>query len=254
MSFDPQNDLERSLIQAVNDPAHRPQFYRDFLESTVFVIQHAPPPLEDRAAALERGTDIQILNVQHNGKTHIPVFSSLPRLSAVLSEEVAYLGVPVAPFLKLTKGMPLLLNPGSDYGKEFSEPEIAALMDGSMWEADEHQVVTAPRRVMIGEPANYPHELVEALSRLFSTMPSVKRAWLAQYFQPGYDEKPHSLIGVEHTGDWPAIVGPAGVVARNVIVPDPPVDFFSVTDATKSPEGIEDYFRDEIEPFYPPIV
>ena len=42
MAFDPINDLERSLVKAATDVAHRPQFYRDFVGADVFVIQNGP--------------------------------------------------------------------------------------------------------------------------------------------------------------------------------------------------------------------
>ena len=38
MSFQPQNKLERSLMKAAEDPAHHPQFYKDLIESDVFII------------------------------------------------------------------------------------------------------------------------------------------------------------------------------------------------------------------------
>ncbi len=39
MPFEPQNALERSLVQATADPAYRPQFYKDFVKSNIFIIQ-----------------------------------------------------------------------------------------------------------------------------------------------------------------------------------------------------------------------
>ena len=51
MSFEPQNDLERSLVKADDDPAHRPQFSRDLVQADLFVVQQgeSPPELEQPA-------------------------------------------------------------------------------------------------------------------------------------------------------------------------------------------------------------
>jgi hypothetical protein len=62
MSFEPQNALESSLMKAAGDPAHRPQFYRDLLESQIYLIQPIPADSEsdpDRVR-VSQGESIQI--------------------------------------------------------------------------------------------------------------------------------------------------------------------------------------------------
>ena len=86
MSFEPTNDLERSLMKAANDPAHRPQFYKDLVQSDIFIVQHGKrPPEKEGRVTLDEGTQIQITNIEFNGKPHIPIFSSLPRLQATIT-------------------------------------------------------------------------------------------------------------------------------------------------------------------------
>lgn len=251
MSFEPQNDLERSLIKAATDPAHRPQFYRDFMESDIFIIQHGEqPPEEHRRVVMEEGKTIQIRNIEHNGKPHIPIFSSLETLRAALTGEVAYLGINALELLRMIKGTPLLLNPGSHYGKEFTVSEVTSLLDGSIWQPSERYVVQKPTQVMFGQPKNYPKELAEALCRLFPTIGAVKRAWLAHYFNPERDEKPHTLIAIEHSGNWEHVAGQAGMVAKDIKIPDPPIDFMQVAGKRSTKGGVEDYFLNELEPFY----
>ena len=71
MSFEPQNDLERSLAKAASDPAHRPQFYKDLSQSDIFIVQHGKqPPVQHTKTTLAEGTTIQIQNIEHNGKPH----------------------------------------------------------------------------------------------------------------------------------------------------------------------------------------
>lgn len=247
MNFDPQNDLERSLMKAAEDPAHRPQFYRVLVESEIFIIQHGErPPEKEERITLNEGKDIQIANIEIQGNLYIPIFSSVPRLQAAITDEVAYLGINALDFLEMTMGSALILNPGSDYGKEFTPQEAASIVDGSIWQPVERYVAKKETEVLIGQPKNYPKELVDALIRFFKTKKQVKRAWVAHFSNPDRDEKPHTLIAVEVRGEFEEIMSEAGIVAQNIPIPDPPVDFLPITGSG----GIEDYFVKETKPFY----
>ncbi len=184
--------------------------------------------------------------MEWNGKSYLPVFSSLSRLQSVLREEAGYLALNAIEFMKITQGADFILNPGSDYGKEFTKEEIASLIDGSVWKPTERYVAKEAEQVMIGQPSNYPKELADTLSRYFKTQKGVRRAFLAHFFQPQRDEKPHTLIAVDFTGDWDPIMAGAGMVARDVCVPDPPVDFLPMS----GKDGVEEYFRKDCKPFY----
>jgi hypothetical protein len=199
MQFKPQNALEQSLMKAATDPAHRPQFYRDVAAANFFVIQEGPLPAASRKTVLERDTTVQLRSIEWNGKSYIPVFSSLPRLQSAIRNEAGYLAINAIEFMKLTQGAEFILNPGSDYGKEFTKDEIASLIDGTIWQPTETYFAQKETQVMLGQPANYPSHLVDALSRYFKTQSGVKRAYLAHFFNPERDEKPHTLIGVEAT-------------------------------------------------------
>jgi hypothetical protein len=248
MSFEPQNDLERSLINAANDPAHRPQFYKDFVKSDIFVIHHGKrPPEKDGKLTLDEGADLQTPTMQFHGKPYIPIFSSLARLQASVYGEVACLAINALEFLKMTAGSALILNPGPDFaGKEITPEEAAAIVDGSVWQPNVRYVAPKEIQAMIGPPKNYPDDLLEALARFFATKEQVKRAWVAHFFNPDRDEKPHTLIAVEVSDGFDEVTSEAGIVARHVIVPDPPVDFLQITGRG----GLEDYFVKDTTPFF----
>lgn len=249
MSFDPENDLERSLVNAANDPAFAPQFYKDLARADLFIIQHGQqsPGKAERTITLKEGETIQIQNIEYKGEPHIPVFSSLTRLRATLDSKVAYLGINALALLELTKGAALLLNPGSDYGKEITEKEAASILDGSIWQPSERFVAQKETQVMIGQPANYPVELVAALTRLFKSKKQVKRAWLAHFFNPERDKHAHTLVAIEAPGSYDEIASEVGVVAGNINIPDPPLDLIQITGRSG---GFEDYFLKETKPFY----
>lgn len=99
---------------------------------------------------------------------------------------------------------------------------------------------------MIGQPSNYPAKLVDALTCYFKQTRRVKKAYLAHFFNPEFDEQPHTLIAMQVGGDWESVVAGAGMVAQGIEVPDPPVDFIQIT----GQGGVEDYFKGECKPFY----
>ncbi len=246
MAFEAQNALERSLVKAATDPAHRPQFYKDFVQSVIYIIQHGvPPPERAEQVTLDKGKSIQIADVEFKGKRYIPIFSSMPRLQAMLSGEAAYLGMNALEILKITKGSALLLNPGSDYGKEITAEEAASMVDGSIWQPGERYVAKKATQVMIGQPKNFPTELVESLTRLFKKKHQVKRAWVAHFFNPDMDKKAHTLIAIEVVDGFDEVSAEAGIVVRSVSIPDPPVDILPITGRG----GIEEYFT-KTKPFY----
>lgn len=240
--FEPQNPFEESLIRAVDEPGHRSQFYRDFLAADLYVALHGPaPPMEN--GALKPGTGVHIQGVEAGGKTYLAVFSSLPRLRAFLAE-TATLRLACRDLLEMTGGAELMLNPGSEYGKEFAAEEIAALRDGSMFEGRRHGVESATQ-VLLGQPANYPRRLVGALRRIYEQKPEVKAAYVAWMVDPSRGETGALLVAVDTAGEWDALSAESGAAAQGFTPEYGPVDFIQL-----EPEGsLWGYFRG-VKPFY----
>jgi SseB protein N-terminal domain len=131
--FEPQNRLEESLVKATAEPESRPRFYRDLLGSDLYLLPAGELP-EIRDGIVQTGSQIAFQVIEIEGRTYIPAFSSLPVLQAALVQERTYFRMAARDFLELTRGANVLLNPGSDYGKEFLAPEIESLLDGSIFE------------------------------------------------------------------------------------------------------------------------
>jgi hypothetical protein len=68
MPFEALNELERSLVKAATDVAHRPQFYRDFLESEIFFIQEGTPPETHQRGVIPAGFKLEIRSYRVKGK------------------------------------------------------------------------------------------------------------------------------------------------------------------------------------------
>jgi hypothetical protein len=241
-----QNRLERSLSDAATDPSCRPQFYQDLLTSDLFVIQEGPPPSAAGRAVLESDQQVALRSIEWNGKPYIPVFTSPERIQAVVQEEVSYVGMKGLELLKMTRGADLLLNPGFEHGKELTNAEVQSILDGSIFRAAESQRLRAGAQVMLGQPSTRPDALLTGLTKLFARSKEVKRAYLAQFYNPAQDDKPHTIIGIEVSGNWDKIAARAGIVVQNVKVPDPPVDFVQIT----GKGSLDSYFLKECRPFY----
>ncbi len=241
MPFEPVNDFERSLVKASTDPAHRPQFYRDFVAADLFVVENGPPVAATENRVLEAGTKLQLRVFQRDGENVLPIFSSLPRLRAFITEQVKYLAMNCATFLAITKGTRLILNPGSAYGKEFTVDEVASILDGSLWRPTGQHTTTKPTEVLIGQPARYPHELVANLTRLFQQTAQVRRAFLLHFFDKSRGQRAHTLIAIEASAEWDRVVADTGVVARGSTILDPPLELMQI-DPGKT--------FGEIKPFY----
>ena len=59
------------------------------------------------------------------------------------------------------RGAHVMLNPNLDYGKYFTAAEIERMLDGSIF-ALQHHVFEKETQVLIGQPEQYPSELVSA--------------------------------------------------------------------------------------------
>jgi hypothetical protein len=252
----PQNDLERLLVQATADVGARPAFYRAFLDSTMLVICNIANIRGMQADGSGRGVaklqDVQsIVQMQDpQGNLVIPVFSSFPRLQETHAGRVACVRLKGRELLDLLgSAKPIVLNPMSEYSKEFTPPELASLRDGSMFMDPAHRTYPPDARVLPGLPVGYPVALVDALASLFARYPGITRAYLARIDPPGSaapPEPPHPIVGLDLTDDWFDIVRDAGVVAREFLGEGQYVDFLPL----RKGDALSDYMLRNMEPFY----
>lgn len=230
-------------MQAALEPAHRAQFYRDLLASEILILPVGELPLIHNGK-FQTGTKLALEHLQVDGRTLLPFFSSLPRVQAAIREEREYLKLGVRPFFEMTTGATLILNPGSDYGKEFLPDEVSRLLDGSMFRPRERHVVEHATQVLIGQPAKYPTKLVESLQRLYARLPKVRAAYLAQCFDPSRDEAPGLLIAIDAADDLESIVSESGICAQGLTPDHDHLDFVQLQQS-----GLEPHFS-QTKPFY----
>ena len=70
---------------------------------------------------------------------------------------------------------------------------------------------------------------------------------ITHFFNPERDDRLHTLIGIDADEDWEAIIGDAGMVAKDVLPYDEVVDFIRVS---PDDSGVSQYMLRETKPFY----
>ena len=241
-----ENTLERALRLAADDPSYRPAFFKALLNSTVFIIGSSGGSHTSRT--LEVGEKVSIQNWQKaDGTPVIPFFSSLATLRKAIDQEVSYLSLPARSLFELTKGATLMLNPKSDYSKEFFSQEIDALLSEGLNRVPEQRVTQRESKILLAQPAKLPIEMVDALKSLFSRNTKVKAAYLALMFDTSVSEKPSLLIGISVEGNAEQIVKEAGVVAGDSA---PPGEAVNIVVVAEGEAGLSDYFLSSVTPFY----
>lgn len=247
MNAPPVNALEGALRRAALEPAQRPAFYHLLLESTVYVLGK-PGAQTPRRTTVSAGERVSLQHWQkEDGTPVVPFFTSLDALGRAIEQETNWLGLPARALFEMTRGMALVLNPKSPYGKEFHPQETETLLATGVNRMGEQLVVDEARQILLGQPSEPPTALIEALTAFFAQRKEVKAAYLAMMHDPATDKSPHLLVGIEAQGDIDALFRDAGVVAGDTQPQGGLVDLFRVQ--SQQP-GISDYLRREVKPFY----
>lgn len=248
----PEEQLEKSLEQAVRDPAYRTLFYRNLLEAPVYIL--ADSGLADKGGDLIIAPDRE-LEIQHwemqDGLSTIPFFSSLEKLQqAAGDDEQPFMTLPARDLFAMTRGAQLFLNPKCEYGKAFYPQEVAMLLETGGLLAPQEQVTLEGGTLSLGQPEQYPSAVVEALTTLFSGRNIVRRAFLAQIHDKTSDDAPNLLIGLELEAEEEGaerLIQETGSLASAALAEDAPVDICLVGEEG---DGISHYLITHTQPFY----
>ena len=244
------NVLEIALELAASEPAHRPEFYRLLLESTIFILGSSGQmeAMQEGPVTLKADTQIQVTNwVRPDGSSVIPFFTSLRALQQAIADDEKYIALPARTFFEITRGAELILNPRSEFGKEFTPEEVEALLDEGINQVATTRVIKEDTQVLLGQPAEYPKAMVASLTTLLAKHNNVKAAYLALMHNPSEDEKPHLIVGIEAEGDFENVIREAGAVAADTAPQGEPVDLIRVV---RGQSGMAQYFLEEVKPFY----
>ena len=246
MDSQQENTLEKSLRLAADEPAHRPDFFKTLLNSTIYIL--GKTDAGEGPVNLEAGSNISIAHWQKpDGSAVIPFFSSLQTLRKSIDSEESYIEIPARSLFEITLGTPLFLNPKSPYGKEFFPEEVRHLLSDEIGQKPVQRTIEKETQVLLGQPSQYPSKMVNSLTQLLAKHHNVKRAFLALMHDASIDQKPHLVIGIEADGDIELVMREAGNVAGDTAPDGEAVDLCRVHDGDS---GLSDYFLKETTPFY----
>lgn len=250
MNFTPSNELEKVLLQAAHDPAARPRFYQLLLESDLFVL--VPPNTAPHGQrTLEKDEQVPLVSWKKGDQDIIPMFTSLPLLEETIKnsgQALDYLAMRGKDLLGMLGGgtIPALLNPNSPAGKEFFVEEMRNLANGKFFEPAKPEIVQKERKILLGQPVEYPHELVEVLKRYLSSQPQVEAAYLAQIADPASGVPPHLIFAIRLQGDIDPVLQQLVMLAKETLGPDKIADFTVLGRGG----GLDNYFLTKTQPFY----
>lgn len=239
--MDARTPLEAALERAVQDPASRPAFYRLLLESEVFVCGVGNPadPTQEQSVSLRIWHDEQ-------GAPRLPFFTRLAFLQSSIHEQNDAISLSARALFEMTRGATLFFNPGEDFGKEFTPQEIAALLDsGDAMAAPVH--IAPQSTVLLGQPAQLPESMLDALRRFLPRHPNVKAAYLALMHDPATQQQPGLVVGLQLEGDVHAVLSEAGAVISDSAPQGIIVDMLALNADSGS---IGEYMLENLKPFY----
>jgi len=237
------DSFEELLKKAATNQYYRGEFEKRILTENLVVLTNNK--FEDEGFIKLRA-DTQISIYTYADK-RIPVFTSPARITdkGIFKGNKQYFQAKGADIFELLKGANLILNPYSDYGKEFSAEEIQNLLNGNPGSL--RQITyekTTP--IQIGQPAIYPTEIIKDLIDLFSKKTEVKAAYLGWFHDPATADPPHYIFAFETTGEWRTLTNEAGFIAQHHLGNDQIVDFLQIN----GKGSLESYFIKETKPFY----
>jgi len=203
--FEPENDIERLLMRASAEPAERLAFARAVMDAQIFVVlvSDGGPivPGPDGQITIPAGTKLTLPSAMRGEERLIPFFTAPSRARTWFNGEHIVAPERTRDLFARYPDLPFLLNPGSDYGKEFTPSEVKRLLAGQFDEGPRTIVTDKPQQVMLGHPKQIPVALIETLGRELGAVKTVKGAWLMLAMLPGNAEQSW-MLGVDHTGAW----------------------------------------------------
>lgn len=252
----PANKLEQALHQAAIDEKHIDAFYALLMESRVFIL--GKPAAEIKSADFVLTDDDELLinhwETEEDKSPVIPFFTSLQTLQKTIPEDEPYLEVPTEALFRMTLGVPMVLNPNTEYGMEFAPEDVVSLLgsDGLGNEGDlldEEAEDYDPDGIYLDVLIETPEALVKKLTEVMGEHAQIETAYLAVIHEPAENEEPHLLIGIKGKGDLDETIE---TVANKITEADNDSDYemFDFFTINKEDPDISDFLIENVKPFY----
>jgi len=203
--FEPENDIERLLMRASAEPAQRPAFARALIDARIFVLLVSDRPVvpgPDGNVVIPEGTKLTLPSAVRGEEKLIPFFTAPSRAQAWFKDEHIIGPDVTRDLFARYPAVPFVLNPGSDYGKDFTPGEVARMLAGDFdMRAPQTVTTQASEQILLAHPREIPAALIEALGRELGAVKSVRGAWLMLAMRGGQSEQSW-MLGIDHQGPW----------------------------------------------------
>ena len=218
--FEPENDIERLLMRASTQPSERPAFARAIVDAEVFVVLVADRPIvpgPDGNTSIAEGTKLSLPSAVRGEEKLIPFFTAPSRARTWYTGDHVVAPERTRDLFGRYPDTPFVLNPGSDYRKDFTAPEVKRMLAGQFEQGPQTIITQAPEQVLLAHPKQIPTALIEALAREFAGLDFVRGAWLMLAMRAGESEQSW-MLGVDHKGSWQEVRDAIGrAVAGDVL-------------------------------------
>lgn len=241
MAF-PENDLERAIEAAMEDPTKLPDFYNAYLAAQIYIPQLGPAPDgPEQPIGEPPGGHVALPLMKAGDEIVVPIFSSMAEMAKGVPEGTSYLKVRGADLAKAwSDSQWAALNPFGK-GKGMSPDEMRG------WVGLDVQVIDEQgRMMMVGEPKTLPDGLIEALSEFCAQRPEITAAHRAWVYRPSPGEKEHLALAFSLVAG--TVPGPIFQAADQVVrrFTDVPIEWRVVG----SPSALADLMSLRVRPFY----
>jgi hypothetical protein len=201
--FEPENDIERLLMRASAEPAERPAFARALMDARIFVVLVSDSPIApgpDGNTVIPEGARLTLPSATRGEERLIPFFTAPSRARTWYAGDHIIGPDLTRDLFARYPGAPFVLNPGSDYGKDYTPGEVARMLAGE-FDMGPPQTITTPasEQILLAHPSEMPTDLIEALAREFASVKSVHGAWLMLAMR-GAEQS--WMLGVDQNGSW----------------------------------------------------
>ena len=254
----PANKLEQVLHQAAIDDKHVEAFYELLMESRVFILGKPAAEVESADFVL---TDDDELLINHweseeDKSPVIPFFTSLQTLQKTIPEDEPYLEVPTEALFRMTLGVPMVLNPNTEYGMEFGPEDIVSLLgssnvnnQGDLLDDEDLEEEFDPDGVYLDVLEETPEVLIAKLTEVMGDYAQIESGYLAVIHEPSVSTEPHLLVGVKGSGNLDETIQE---VANRITEGDNDSDFevFDFFTISEEDPDISDFLLEHVEPFY----
>lgn len=250
----PANALEQALHNAALDENKIELFYKLMMQSRVFILGKPAKEMTDTNFVLSDDDELMINHWESDEDKSpvIPFFTSLQTLQRTIPEDEPYLEVPTEALFRMTLGVPMVLNPNTEYGMEFSPEDVVSLLgsdgvnnlqeliDGGEYDED---------GVYLELLRETPETLIATMTEIMADHPEIESAYLAVIHEPSADPEPHLLVGIQGHGDLDTVIeAVAGRIPEENNDSDFEMfDFFTMGE--HDPE-ITDFLLKQVKPFY----